>query len=344
MPTSAADWLAFLSTRTAPLLLDDWEAADAESRRVLLALAHSRAGPPMIVSSRERSALGSGSGLSELSLRPLEAQDLGGDLYTRTGGLPALIEAVRQQRPRLEALSGLLAPLTPRARQLLACLTVQEQIDSRITGEALQLGPEALAEAHEQLQRAGWLSGHDLRATDALREWLAAQPSLEAEVLTLLAPQLSPADALPLYLRAQALTGSSELPGFQAALSASALSLLDAEQESEAEALLSVHARTPATWLLHARALDALGRGPGSPQAAARLAVDPRRSGGAQLGAVAHRPYRRSPPSRADGPVWRSGCPRTGAYGTGRSGAGSPELPAGQSRFLVGLWAVPAAG
>ena len=261
-PASAPDWLALLGTLTAPLLLDDWEAADSGSRRVLTTLAHSRAGPPMIISSRERSALGPGSGLFELTLHPLEAHDLGGDLYARTGGLPALIEAVRQQRPRLEALAGLLAPLTPRARQLLACLTVQGQFDSRITGAALQLGPEALAEAHEQLQRAGWLGGHALRATDALREWLAAQPSLEAEVLTLLAPQLPPADALPLYLRAQALTGSSELPGFQAALSASALALLDAEQESEAEALLSAHARTPATWLLHARALDALGRGP----------------------------------------------------------------------------------
>ncbi|GAA4022459.1 hypothetical protein GCM10022631_41230 [Deinococcus rubellus] len=272
-PASASDWLAFLGARTAPLLLDDWEAADTESRRVLLALAHSRAGPPLIISSRERSALGSGSGLSELTLRPLEAQELGGDLYARTGGLPTLIEAVRQQRPCLEALSGLLAPLTPRARQLLACLTVQVQPDARITGAALQLGPEELAEAHEHLQRAGWLDGNELRARDTLRGWLGAQPSLEAEVLTLLAPQLPPADALPLYLRAQALTGSSELPGFQAALAASAAALLDAEQESEAEGLLAAHARTPETWLLHARALDALGRGP---EALKRLADLPR--------------------------------------------------------------------
>ena len=268
-PASVPDWLAFLGTLTAPLLLDDWEAADSESRRVLTTLARSRAGPPMIISSRERSALGPGSGLSELTLHPLDAQELGGDLYARTGGLPALIDAVRQQRSRLEVLPGLLVPLTPRARQLLACLTVQEQIDARITGAALQLGPEELAEAREHLQRAGWLNGHELRARDALREWLGAQPSLEAEVLTLLAPQLPPADALPLYLRAQALTGSSELPGFQAALSVSALALLNAEQESEAEQLLAVHARTPETWLLHARALDALGR---SPEALKRLA------------------------------------------------------------------------
>jgi tetratricopeptide (TPR) repeat protein len=261
-PASAQDWLDLLRERTTPLLVDDWEAADPESRRVLLALSHSHAGPPLIISSRERSPLGAGSGVTELVLHPLTPEVVGAELHAQTAGLPALIHAVQHGESVSEAVGALLASLTPRARQLLACLAVQERPDNRVSGAALELGSEDMAEALESLSASGWLRGSEVAPRSALLAWLAGQPSLEAEVLSLLAPHLAAAEAWPLYLRAHALTGSSELPGFQAALSAEALKLLSSEQASEAEALLSRHANTPETRLLHARALHALGRSP----------------------------------------------------------------------------------
>ncbi|AZI44774.1 hypothetical protein EHF33_17950 (plasmid) [Deinococcus psychrotolerans] len=271
-PTTDEGWLRLLSAGpdslfSAGLVLDDWEAADADSRRVLLRLAQSRAAGPLILSSRERSALGSGSGLSELLLRPLPLESLSAEDARHTGGIPALLAAPQHGQTLTDALATLLSPLSPQVRQVLACLALQDQPDPQVTRRALQLDPEMLAHIQETLGLAGlWQGGAPygtgVAARPTVLNWLKSQPSLEAEVLMLLAPQLPPADALPLYLRAQTLTGSSELPGFQAALSASAAALLDTEQESEAERLLAAHARTPETWLLHARALDALGRGP----------------------------------------------------------------------------------
>ena len=282
-PGTPESWLALLSTLVTALLIDDWEAADPDSRRILLALAHSHAGPPLILSSRERSPLGAGGGLSELTLHPLPARALTPELYARTGGLPALVQAALHQASLQqdslhqassqhgsvpEALGALLSPLSPRARQLLACLAVQDTPDLRASGAALQLGPEDMAELQEALGRAGWWRRPDgegqaqVVPRGALLEWLETQPSLHAEVLMLLAPHTDPERALPLYLRAHALTGSSDLPGFQEALRRAAQRLLDAEQASEAEVLLAQHARTPETQLLHARALDALGRSP----------------------------------------------------------------------------------
>lgn len=273
LPASPNGWLALLGRHAAPVLLDDWEASDPESRRVLLALAHSRAGPPLTLGSRERSPLGTGSGVSELRLHPLAEDSLTPELYARTAGIPALIGAVRRGESLPEAVAALLSPLTPKARQLLACLCVQEKPELQCSGAALQLGPDDMAQALESLEWAGWwrsTAGKTAGTAGAaqvvpqatVQAWLAAQPTLEAEVLTLLAPQVPADHALPLYLRAHALTGSSDLPGFQTALYRATQRLLDAEQASEAEALLARHARTPETQLLHARALDVLGRSP----------------------------------------------------------------------------------
>ena len=261
-PSTAEAWTALLGAHRELVLLDDWEAADAESRRVLLALAHSHAGPPLAISSRQRSPLGSESGMSELILGPLPPQALGSELYAQTGGLPPLVQAARRGASRLEAVALLVAPLTPRLRQLLVCLAFQEEPDSQITGAALELGPEALAEAQESLGRTGWLVEGQVVARAALSEWLATQPSLEAEVLMLLAPNVGAKQALPLYLRAHQLTGSSSLPGFQAALCAEAQALLKEGKESAALTLLTRHAQTPEARLLQAWALHALGRHP----------------------------------------------------------------------------------
>ncbi len=272
VPTTDDGWFELLTASQEALLLDDWEAADPESRRVLLRTAYSHAAGPLIFSSRERSPLGPGSGLSELLLRPISLEVLGAELHAQTGGLPALIHAAQHGESMPDTLATLLSPLSPRLRQVLACLALQTGPDQQATRRALQLGPEELAQAQETLGAAGlWQSG-EVAARSTVLAWLAAQPSLEAEVLCLLAPQLNPQQALPLYLRAQALTGSSELPGFQAALAVQAAALLDAEQETEAEALLAQHAAAPDTWLLHARALDALGR---SPEALKRLEALP---------------------------------------------------------------------
>ena len=229
---------------------------------MLLTLAQSHAGPPLIISSRERSALGSSSGVAELLLRPVAPEALDAKLYARSGGLPLLIQAVQRGASLSDAVAGPLATLTPRARQLLACLALQDAPNAQITRAALSFSPGELADTLDSLGRAGWLSGVKVGPRAAVQAWLTAQPGLEAELLTLLTPHLSSDLAWPLYSRAHELTGSSELPGFQAALHAQAQHLLKRGQDQEAEALLADHARSPETRLLHARALDTLGHYP----------------------------------------------------------------------------------
>lgn len=262
-PAAEAGWLRLLTAAAAPLYLDDWEACDPESRRALLALARSRAGWPLVVASRERPApLGPGHDWAELALRPVAAEHLSPEQQGRSGGVPALLWAEASGETLADAYTGLLAAHTPRARQLLACLVVQQLPDLPATCAALELAPEELTETLETLERAFLLHALRPSAPTAAREWLDRLPSLESEVLTLLAPQLPAAGAWPLYLRAFELTGASELPGFQRALRTQAQTLLDAGHELETASLLARHARSPDTRLLHARALDALGRFP----------------------------------------------------------------------------------
>ncbi|QFP77715.1 tetratricopeptide repeat protein [Deinococcus sp. AJ005] len=253
-PVTESAWAQVLSARSEPLLIDDWEACDPDSRRVLLALAATHAGPPLVIGSRERPPLP----LPELTLRPLSALRAGE--LPLTGGIPALIHAHRQNLSLADAYAHLLALHPPRARQLLACLGIQETPDLKATQAALELGGEDMAAALERLNRACLLDGTRPTAPAALRAWLDTQPSLETEVLTLLAPHLLPADALPHYLRAHMLTGSSDLPGFQAVLADRTRALLAEDRQVEAHALLRPHAQSPETRLLLGRALDALGQ------------------------------------------------------------------------------------
>ncbi|ULH15076.1 tetratricopeptide repeat protein [Deinococcus sp. KNUC1210] len=265
LPASSEGWLGLLRDHSGLLLLDDWELADPESRRVLLALAHSHAGPPLVISSRARSALGSHSGFHELSLRPLPQEVLGDALYAQTAGHPALLAAVQRSESLSEPVAALLSPLSPRARQLLICLCLHAEVgaaDRQVVSAALQLSADDMTETLETLSRAGWLQEGQPVPLAALRSWLATQPVQEAEVLTLLVPHLKSERAFPLYLRAHDLSGSSDLPGFQEALQAHSRRLLDRGQDHRAEELLARHARGPAAQLLHARSLDGLGRYP----------------------------------------------------------------------------------
>ncbi|MBX8466718.1 tetratricopeptide repeat protein [Deinococcus sp. RIT780] len=252
-PADGPGWARHLGARPGPLLIDDWETCDPESRRALLGLSATRSGPPLILASRE----GPPTLLPQLILRPLPAGSP--EERAETGGLPALRPAGRSGLSLADAYAALLAPHAPRARQLLACLGVQDNPDLRATQAALEFGGDDMAAALERLRQAYLLDGTRPAAPEALRAWLDTQPSLETEVLTLLAAQLPPADALGHYLRAHALTGSSDFPGFQAALAGRARALLAADRHVEAYELLRPHARSPGTRLLLARALDAMG-------------------------------------------------------------------------------------
>lgn len=250
-------WQAALAAHTAPLLVDDWDAADPESRRALLTAARARAGGPLVLASRERPP----APLPELPLRPI-TEGLNTEELDATGGLPALLGARCAGTPLADAYAPLLAPHPPRTRQLLACLGVQPSPDLKATQAALELGGDDMALALEALGRACLLDGAQPTAPAALRAWLDTQPSLETEVLTLLAPQLPRDLALPHYLRAHELTGASDFPGFQAALATRARALLAEDRHVQAHELLHPHAQAPETRLLLARALDAMGQYP----------------------------------------------------------------------------------
>ncbi|GAA5437999.1 tetratricopeptide repeat protein [Deinococcus aquaticus] len=252
-PADGPGWARHLGAQPGPLLIDDWETCDPESRRALLSLSATRSGPPLILASRE----GPPTLLPQLILRPLPAGNA--QEHAETGGLPALRPAGRGGLSLADAYAALLAPHAPRVRQLLACLGVQDTPDLRATQAALEFGGDDMAAALERLRQAYLLEGTRPTAPAALRAWLDTQPSLETEVLTLLAAQLLPTDALGHYLRAHALTGSSDFPGFQAALAGRARALLAADRHVEAHELLRPHARSPGTRLLLARALDAMG-------------------------------------------------------------------------------------
>lgn len=263
-PATENAWLQWLSSWPEPLLIDDWEACDPDSRRILLSLAATHAGPPLVIASRERPPLP----LPELTLRPLNTLREGELPFT--GGVPALVHAHRHGLSLADAYAGLLAGQSPRARQLLACLGVQTAPDQtpqdpnapdlNATQTALELGADDMAASLESLNHACLLDGTVPAAPAALRAWLDTQPSLETEVLALLAPHLPPVDALPHYLRAHMLTGASDLPGFQAALCERARALLTQDRQIEAHALLRPHAQSPEARLLLGRALDALGQ------------------------------------------------------------------------------------
>lgn len=269
-PQTEIQWLRLVTDLTSPLLLDDWEDADPESRRVLLALARSHAGPPLVIGSREKPS----TNLPELVLRPLTPEHLSAEQWGTSAGIPSLLRA-ENPAALADAYAGLLAAQTPRARQLLACLAVQQHHNRQATGRALSLGADDMAELLETLSRACLLDVIRPLAPAALRAWLDTQPSLETEVLTLLAPHLGAADALPLYLRAHELTGASDFAGFQEVLSGHARTLLETGRDNEAEALLAQHAQTEANLLLHGRALDALGRYPEAMKRLDSLATTP---------------------------------------------------------------------
>lgn len=252
-PSTESGWAQVLDAHTEPLLIDDWEACDPESRRALLALAATHAGPPLLVASREHPPLS----LPELTLRPLTSLRAGE--RPTTGGIPALVHAHRHGLSLADAYAALLAGHSPRARQLLACLGVQAVPNLNATQAALELGGEDMAATLERLNRACLLSGSVPTAPTALRAWLDTQPSLETEVLVLLAPHLAAAAALPAYLRAHELTGASDFPGFQTALCERARELLAQDRQVEAHDLLRLHAQSPEARLLLGRALDALG-------------------------------------------------------------------------------------
>lgn len=256
-PSTEKGWLEVLLQHPHSLFVDDWEAADPESRRVLLHLAHSRAGGPLVIASRERPP----TALPEVVLRPIQAEYLSPEQRGRSAGIPALLSA-HTPAALADAYAGLLTPLTPRARQLLACLAVQATVNRPATCQALDLSADQMAELLEGLGRACLLDGSRPLAVPALRAWLDNQPSLETEVLTLLAPHLKVEESLPLYLRAHELTGSSDFAGFQDLLEKHTRTLLGAGKDFEAEVLLAKHALTESNRLLHGRALDALGRYP----------------------------------------------------------------------------------
>lgn len=256
-PLNDQEWTQHLTQQREGLLIDDWEAADPESRRVLLHVARSRAGGPIVIASRERPP----AECPELVLRPM-TEGLTADVLEQTGGIPALLHAVQSGQPLADAYANLLAPHTPRARQLLTALSLQAQPHLSATQTALHLSADDMAETLETLRRAWLLNQHAVTAPAAQRAWLDAQPSLETEVLTLLAPHLNATDALALYLRAHALTGASDFPGFQHALAQHARHLIRQGRDVEAHDLLTPHAQTPETRLLLARTQDALGHYP----------------------------------------------------------------------------------
>ncbi len=265
-PTGEQEWYQLLAAQPQTLLIDDWEDSDPESRRLILALIRSHSGQPVIMSSRERPP----AGLPELLLRPIASQYLNEQQQQRTGGLPALLHAETRQLSLADAYAQLLAPHSPRLRQVLACLAVQltvlisvlKEPQLKATCAALEINASEMAELLETLQRACLLTDRKPTAPVALQAWLETQPSLETEVLTLLAPFLASAQALPLYLRAAELTGASDFKGLQAALNSEAQRYLADGVAYEAETLLGKYAQTPENLLLYGQALYELGKYP----------------------------------------------------------------------------------
>lgn len=238
------------------LLLDDWDAADFESRQLLTRLHALRPDFAVVLAGQGEAPLPVD---LRLELGPLSEADLAEHpgAFEATGGVPALVGAFVRGEPLEEALEARLLRLSATERQLYAALALLPTPDLSLARQALGLEAATLVQAHEKLMNMGLveLSGAVRGQSVALR-YLEGEPALAQHLSLALARLLPDQAALPLYRRSRALWEASDLPKVRQAFHHWAQEFLRRGFPKRAVELLEESPPSAEITLLRARALE----------------------------------------------------------------------------------------
>ena len=241
------------------LVLDDWDAADPDSQRVLERARALRPECRVVITSRGAPALPVD---RVLELGPFKIDDLTGfpGAYSATDGIPELVGAHLRGEPLPQALEARLAQLPETARTLHGALLLLENPDLEVARRALAVTAAEFMHALELLIGAGLIeSNGQVKGRATALEHVDTRPNLEAGLALRLARQLSERDALPLYQRARGLWEDSDLEAVRRAYTAWAKELMRRGFPRRAADLLLEAPNDPNLTRLRARALERSG-------------------------------------------------------------------------------------
>lgn len=245
-----------LALGTDALLLDDWEAADPESRQLLTRLHALRPGFPVVLAGQGEAPLPVE---LRLELGPLTEADLAEHpgAFEATGGIPALVGAFLRGEPLEEALEARLLRLGPAEREVYAALALLPSPDLGVVRQALGLEAATLVQAHEHLMVMGLVEASGaVRGQGVALRYLEGEPALAQRLSLALARLLPDQEALPLYRRSRALWEASDLPKVRRAFHHWAQEFLRRGFPKRAVELLEQSPPSPEITLLHSRALE----------------------------------------------------------------------------------------
>jgi tetratricopeptide (TPR) repeat protein len=241
------------------LVLDDWEAADSDSQRVLERARALRPECRVVITARGSPALPVD---RVLELGPFKPDDLTGfpGAYSATDGIPELVGAHLRGDPLPQALEARLAQLPETARTLHGALLLLEHPDLEVARRALGVSAAEFMHALELLVSAGLIeSNGQVKGRATALEHVDMRPNLEAGLALRLARQLSERDALPLYQRARGLWEDNDLEAVRRAYTAWAKELMRRGFPRRAADLLLEAPNDPSLTRLRARALERSG-------------------------------------------------------------------------------------
>lgn len=253
---SPTDLLRRLSQHTGPLLLDDWEDMDAESQALLTRLHGLKPAFPVVLAGTGTPPLPAA---VRVELGPLGAGDLHAhpDALHATAGLPALVGAFLRGEDPQDALHTRLAHLSELARQVYAALALLPSPDLSVIRRALNLAPQDLVRAYEQLMNASLIEpGCEVRGPALAARYLHSEPTLTQQVSLKLARTLPVEGALPLYQRSRAIWEDHDLHRVQEAFRGWAGELLRRGLPKQAAESIQDAPFSPELALLRARALE----------------------------------------------------------------------------------------
>ena len=211
------DRVAFekLSRLNGTLLLDGWSQMDSESQILLKKLRGIRPPLRVFITSRTDAVIETE---LRIELQPLTEAVLEPypGIWEVTGGLPSLVEACLKGEPLEIALDKRLSTLTSIAREVSLAIALLDEPNLPLLRRALNLIPEAIAEAIGELQTVGFVeSSGRLRVRQAILDYLDNHETIAAPLALKLARQQQSTSVFHLYQRSRAFWGSEDLPHVQ---------------------------------------------------------------------------------------------------------------------------------
>ena len=239
-----------------PLLLDDWDEIDPESRQLLTRLCRLRPACAVVLAGAGEPPLPTDLCLDLAALSAAELAATPG-AHEATGGVPALVGAYLRGEPLQGALEERLRRLGDAERRLYAALALLPAPNLSVARQALGWSGAALVQAHERLLHAGLVEPSGaVRGGPVALESLDHDPGLARQLSLALARLLPPESALPLYQRARPLWEDADLRRVRLAYHGWGSELLRRGFARKAAELLEDCPPSPELDLLRARALE----------------------------------------------------------------------------------------